>query len=200
MKKIESEKLQFTHLIKDLISEANKNLLISSQDIIALDDDRFIKTITNNISKESAARIFNQYLLTRMKDKIYQLREKIKKKNAEIFEWKGKTKVVKYTSLDNQLGQTSLELAKVKDKYHKANKLQREMKYQASNLINKLNIYQREFRKQSSRLDKSNRDISVIERLNESKEYRSHSRINNDNYNNNNVPSKSKEKNEKNIQ
>lgn len=201
-KKLENSKLQFSHLIEDLIPEANKNLIASSQDIIGLDDELFISKITNNISHESSAKIFNQHLLLRMKNEIYQLREDLKKKEEEIFEWKTKTKVVKYKSLDNQLVKTSLELAKVTDKYHKANKLQRGIKSQADSLINKLSVYQKEFKKQKIRLDKSNRAISIIERLNEGREYRSHNNLNfnynnsnNNNSINNNEATKNKERN-----
>ena len=155
--KLNETNLENCKVIEKLIKEANRNLAARAEDPIDEDkqsDDKITSIIGANMSEESLKKTTTHYYNQRLLNEIMNLRQDISKKETMIQTLKSNSKVLKYSEINSKYAKTFQELVDLTKKYNKSIENQRKVEENNRELLEVIDYYRSENKKQSNSLDR----------------------------------------------
>ena len=155
--KLNETNLENCKVIEKLIKEANRNLAARAEDPIDEDkqsDDKITSIIGANMSEESLKKTTSHYYNQRLLNEIMNLRQDISKKETMIQTLKNNAKVLKYSEINSKYAKTFQELVDLTKKYNKSIENQRKVEENNRELLEVIDYYRSENKKQSNSLDR----------------------------------------------
>lgn len=155
--KLNETNLENCKVIEKLIKEANRSLAARAEEPIdeaKQSDEKITSIIGANMSEESLKKTTAHYYNQRLLNEIMNLRQEISKKETLIETLKSNSKVLKYSEINSKYAKAFQELVELTKKYNKSIENQRKVEENNRELLEVIDYYRSENKKQSSSLDR----------------------------------------------
>ena len=163
--KLENENNSNCKIIKELIAEANREMILKEEGVADLKqtDEKTLPKIGQHISKDSLNKSSEHYLTHQLKMEVIKLRNQLEEKETVIASLKNKQKATKYSELDCKYAKTFQELMNVTEKFQKARRIfendHNDLRAQTTRLLMEVDEYRRENDRNSVKLSQAQYEL-----------------------------------------